>query len=181
MGRYLYPVFLLLILTYFPGKTQNLTTFQTTTNVWLNGQFDKSEKLYLYHLGDSSIFFVENSTVFSPSVIEYPVTDVYTLHLRRKGNIGTGILLGAATGFLVNGLVDLLRQRHTQSACAVCPLLEELETRRGPNRQRYIGGMVIGGVVGGVIAGIKLNFSIGGSRERYEYHKSELMRYSLKR
>lgn len=159
-----------------PLSAQNLSK-QSVTKVWINSETQEVDPSYLYRLGDNSIFLTPQPTMLNPPLTEYPVSDIFTLKLRRKGNIGTGILLGAAAGFLTNGIVDLLRRRHTLSACSVCPLLEEIETKKGPNRRRYIGSVLAGGVIGGVIASIKINISIGGRNDRYQYHRKELERF----
>lgn len=148
--------------------------------VWVDARYGPSEEPeYLYLLGDSSLYLSPATLVNSNFLKEYKIPDVYTLNIRRKGSIGTGILLGAAAGFLANGISDLLRQRHTESACSVCPLLAELELKKGSNRRRYLSTVLLGGVAGGLIGSAKINISIGGSYQKYQFRKEELEKYLL--
>lgn len=176
MGRMLTISALVIILTGICNY-QLQAQANSTTKVWINSGSSETDPVYFYQLRDTLLVFSKTPLTESFNLIRYPVTDVYTLELRRRGSIGTGILLGATAGFLVNGIIDLMRQRHTQSACGVCPLLSELESRRGPNRQRYIGSVLAGGVIGGLIGGIKVKISIGGKADRYQYHRKQLEKH----
>lgn len=151
------------------------------TKVWVNPEISDLDPVYLYQLRDTSIVFSQSPIVYASELTTYPVSDVYSLELRRKGSIGTGILLGAAAGFIANGVIDLFRKRPTQSACGVCQLLTELRSRRGPNRQRYIGSVIAGGVVGGLIGAFKVRVPIGRSQNRYNFHQKQLEKHLIYR
>lgn len=177
------PLFYLLVaLLWMPVlSAQSTGLMPTPYQIWIDGKGGTTEEpAYLYLLADRSFYVSPTPLVDASKLIEYNIPDVYTLKFRRKGSIITGALLGASAGFLANGIADLLRQRHTESACGVCPLLAELDLKKGPNRRRYVGSTLLGGIAGGLIGSIRINISIGGSYQNYQYRRDELKKYLLR-
>jgi hypothetical protein len=100
---------------------------------------------------------------------------INTIQLKRKGSVGTGIARGSLYGAVAGLLIGAISyQRPKDDFERVVAFLT------GGRTGSAIGGGLLGGLTGGVVGGIigavaKKTFVIGGSKERFQALRSNLV------
>ena len=137
----------------------------------------------LYEIKDSSILVSSSLVIRDYSTDRFEtyklhINDIDTVKIRRKNSIGSGVLIGAITGFAVGGLMGL------RSDDPPCPEGSWFCLRFTPGTKALLAGipLSIGGAgVGAIIGSVKVNIPISGSIDNYNKNKNKLMKYSLKK
>lgn len=131
----------------------------------------------LYQSKESSILIapmVKNRQLISDKyIVDFQISNIETIKLRRNNKIGKGILVGAITGLVTGGLIGLIDGDDPPGTWFAFSA-EEKAT---------IGGVylaVCGAGIGAIIGSIKIKIPINGSSEKYRKNKISLRGYSVK-
>ena len=142
----------------------------------LNSEPFKSKGI-LYQSKESSILIsplVKNRQQISDkSLIEFQISNIETIKLRKSKKIGKGILIGAVTGLVAGGLVGLIDGDDPSGTWFALSAEDKA----------VIGGVylaVCGAGIGALIGSIKIKIPINGNSEKYRKNKTDLRRYSVK-
>ncbi len=129
-------------------------------------------KGFLYEINDSSISVMgfgmikEYSTVRF-QVVNLHINDIEKIKTRRNNSIGRGILIGAATGFVVGGFIGLVDGDDPSGTFMAMTAGE---------KAIMAGGILSigGGVIGGLIGLLKVSIPIDGSVNKFNRNKNKL-------
>lgn len=136
----------------------------------------------LYEIKDSSIL-VSNSLVIQDystdrfGTFKLHINDIETIKIRRKKRVGTGVLLGAITGFCVGGIIGLI-DGDDPPCRSFCVL------RFTAGQKALMAGIplsIVGAVAGAIIGSVKIKIPINGSMDNYHKYKKRLKKYSFKK
>ncbi len=141
--------------------------------VWIK-QMDNSTviKGFLYSADDDSVKISKTiAGIDSTSVIRVDAERINLIKLRRKGRIGRGIGIGAASGALLGGILGLADGD------------DEPGWFSATKEEKAVGGGVLlfipGAAVGAGVGAIKKKIVIEGNMENYRKKIVELRTYSL--
>ncbi len=141
--------------------------------VWIH-QMDHTEVLkgFLYSVDEYSIKISKNrSDIDSASVFVVDVKGIDLIKLRRKGRIGRGAGIGAASGALLGGIMGLADGD------------DEPGWFSATKEEKAVGGGVLlaipGAVVGAGVGAIKKKIVIDGNLENYKMHQQKLRAFAL--
>lgn len=135
-------------------------------------------KGYLSHLNDSTFYISVVPVLFgapdqrNKNRFSYPA--IAQVILKRKGNVGKGILLGTLSGAAIGAIIGLVTYQEPDCGPGTWFCLDF-----GPGFSA-LGGGIIGAFGGGLIGGIagasaKKTFSIGGKKEKYDAMKMSVL------
>ena len=141
--------------------------------VWIK-QMDNPTviKGFLSSVDEYSLKIGKNiSAVDSASVIIVDAERINLIKLRRKGRIGRGAGIGAASGVLLGGILGLADGD------------DEPGWFSATKEEKAVGGGILlvipGAAVGAGVGAIKKKIEIGGNMENYRMNIAELRTYSL--
>ncbi|HMH31883.1 MAG TPA: hypothetical protein VK543_02575 [Puia sp.] len=133
----------------------------------------KGEKIpgFLYDLQDSSLQIVKQKPNThmqgSPAMVwDYPYQQIDNIRLRKKGSIGSGVLIGILGGAVVGALIGSLTTRTVPNYISWWQI-DGYSTRSNTSPGAAVG--VLAGGIAGALAGILIHrsFIIKGSKERF--------------
>jgi len=134
----------------------------------------------LYQVKDTSILFSTSSAVKdfrmgTYLLSEVNVLDIQSIHIATKQHTMLGILIGAASGFVIGGLVGIASNVDDPSSWV-----------RIPDSWAFLGGGIlcapVGALFGGAIgASIKIQIPIQGKMSNYHSNKKMLNNYAIKK
>ena len=136
-------------------------------------------KGFLYEVNDSSISVVDFGMMKEYSTDRFQVAnlhinDIEKIKTRRNNSIGRGILIGAATGFVVGGLIGLFDGDDPAGTLMAWTAGEKAIMAGGT---LSIGGAVIGGLIGL----LKVRIPIDGSMNKFNRNRNKLNKYSIEK
>ena len=145
---------------------------------WLYGSFNfscKSCKVYLQNIDDTSLTISiakqGNSFLDTARINKtISISNIDKLKIRKKGSVGKGMLIGAATGFAVGGLLGFM-------GIPDYGVLDELP----PGENALAGGFVFsipGIVIGGVLGSLRVKIPINKNQDLYQRQKPVIARYA---
>ena len=125
----------------------------------------------LYELRDSTLLMSNYKTyaefiVDESPTIELNIGNIELIETRKRSRLGTGILIGTASGFALGGLIGLARGDDSDSSAG------EKAIKGG------ISLAIPGALIGMLVGSIKVSFPIDGSLANYKNKKKELRKYS---
>lgn len=142
--------------------------------VWLRTQNDQIIKGQLVHLKDSSL----SIHTLEKEDIDFPVSHIKHIKLRRKGKRGkaavVGMIVGATIGFATHKISLNRRERKVKSDNLVPfsrVLNKGLDKHKLESQERFIFtslGAISGAIIGSVIGNFKLKISINGNHAKYK-------------
>lgn len=142
----------------------------------LNREPFKSKGM-LYQSKESSILIspmVKNKQQISDkSLVEFQISNIETIKLRKNKRIGKGILTGAITGFVTGALIGIVDGDDPSGTWFALSAEEKAIIAGVPLA-------VCGAGIGALIGSIKIKIPINGSSEKYRKNKTDLRRYSVK-
>lgn len=127
----------------------------------------------LYELKDSSVL-VSNYKTFADFIvdnnptIELNINNIELIETRKRNRVGMGIVIGAASGFVVGGLIGLTRGADVEQTAG---------------QKAVIGGLSLaaaGGLVGLLVGSVKVVIPIEGNFIKYKDQRQKLQKYSTK-
>jgi hypothetical protein len=131
----------------------------------------------LYQSKESSILIVpmvKNRQLISDKyIVDFQISNIETIKLRRHNKIGKGILVGAITGLVAGGLIGLIDGDDPPGTWFALRAEEKAIIAGVPLA-------VCGAGIGAIIGSVKIKIPINGSSEKYRKNKSSLRRYSVK-
>jgi len=138
----------------------------------------------LYEVGDSSIIIssalvMKDYSAGSFQMAGFHINNIESIRIRRKNNIGKGILIGAMAGMAAGGLIGLISGDDPP-----CPQGSFVCFRFTAGEKALIAGIPLaacGVGVGAAIGSIKVRIPINGNIDNYNKSKSRLKEYSLKK
>jgi hypothetical protein len=154
------------------------------------GQVDEGA---LYSVKDSSVLITRSSSLTGYSgenlyLSEIAAKDIDMIKLRKKGNQGLGILIGALSGLAVAVTMDVVvvskwnKSSDSYDNGYNTPHDVFVET---PKKIALVAGSVgilgVGIGLGAAIGGAKISIPINGNQKQFEKHKSMLHDYSIHR
>ena len=131
-----------------------------------------------YAATDSSVM-ISNSVLKNDylsgnfSFTEIPVKDIKTLQFRKKGDLGTAVLIGSLSGALVGTIIGVMQ--NTKDGSAV-----EQNIRKGVVVMFPVVLTCVGATIGLTAGGAKKKFNIRGNQEAFDIQKKELEGFSIK-
>ncbi len=142
------------------------------TWIYLNSGFVINGSLY--QVNDSSIvvsssFRVQDYLDNRYEIFELPINNIETIKIRRNKSVGTGLWLGAISGFTIGFVVG-----HSTA---------ENSFFSGSEVGFILGtpGAVAGAVLGAIVGSLKTNISIDGSIDTFNKNKERLKKYSIRK
>lgn len=144
---------------------------------------------------DSEITFILNSGKdylgypLKPEISKINARSIDVVKLSKKGAVGQGILIGAISGLVVGGLIDLIyystwkNQEPGKASNFGDGLVKEVKRRPGyfAIQASLIGIACIGtGIgVGAAVGSVKITIPVNGSQEQFNRNKLLLKKYSV--
>jgi hypothetical protein len=138
---------------------------------------DKNEsalKGYLISVRDSTLHL--NERLDGSGAFEVKTDQIKLIKVRRKGSIGKGIAIGAATGGVLGYIIGYAS--YQEPDCTGTFFCFDY----GPESDGAAGmtlGILIGGTIGGIVGGSSKKFEINGDQNSFELIKPELSKYQL--
>lgn len=124
-----------------------------------------------------SLRIIEDSSIWvydynKKKTISINVDKIDIIRLRKKNRVGNGIFLGAATGFLIGGIIGL--------ASGDGPSGQGYNS--ASNKGIFYGTLfaIPGAIIGGISVSAKFEIPIRGSRLNYSIEKRNLEKYRFK-
>jgi hypothetical protein len=148
-------------------------------------------KGFLYEVKDSSLLiddsFSEKRHYMDESVLtQVDARSIDVIKLRKKGNQGTGILIGAVSGLLAAGAVDLIIYSNWQKAEGSNSLEKDLNYMfvQAPQFIAVIAstlGLLGTGIgIGAAVGSASIKIPIKGSQKLFDKNKYRLNDYAMK-
>jgi hypothetical protein len=137
-------------------------------------------KGFLYELKDSSVVILisTNSRInkFDTSyLLEFPVNKIELIKTRKKGSLGTGIIVGGLSGFTLGGLIGLLLNEKPDNHKAI----DNMEYRTSAfGMGLYIG--LIGVGIGTIAGTVKMRYEINNNWNDYLRNAGTLIKKSYR-
>jgi hypothetical protein len=180
-------IFVLSVIQPAQAQTDSLN-IKKTYRTWIIPKDSRTGKILkergnflqgiLFDVKDSSIIISKSMKYPDYGVGNFKASDVDAgmikeVKIRKKGAMGTGVLIGGLTGSCIGILVGVLQHtnggtyfdQETQHAgLIVFPLL--------------FAGLGVG--IGAAIGGMTLKFPIRGSQAQFDHYKDKLKTYSIK-
>lgn len=130
---------------------------------------------YLQNLSDSTLTMIPIWHQKNKSTKVFPIEHVKWVQVRKRGNLGKGIVWGAAIGLVTGIAIGFLdgSDPPCEQNSFFCFRLEAHEKAVIYGMLTVPAGMIIGGVIGGV----KTKFTIKGSRSDYARQREQLEKY----
>ena len=165
---------LLVLFCFSAAEAQEFDKKDNKYKVWIT-LIDKPFEVngVLYKLKDSTLL-ISNYKTFSEFIvdnsptIELNVNNIDLIEARKRKRLGTGIILGAVSGFAVGSIIGLARGDDAESSAA---------------EKAMIGGVSLaipGALVGMLVGSVKISIPIEGSLLNFKNKKKELLKYSSK-
>jgi len=133
---------------------------------------------YLAAMADSGLVMVKSPVVFdqqlstSPSNL-IPYQNISVVTVRRKGSVGRGILIGGLSGLFLGGVIGYASYKPVN--CEGAWFCMDF----GPGYDAAAGasiGTLAGAAIGGIIGALaRKTWIIGGTRNRFDHMKSNVM------
>lgn len=167
-------VVFLIICALHETKAQDINNRNNNYSAWIT-LIDEPYSVQgtLYALNDSSLL-VSDYIIFSEYIIddsptiELEIINIELIETRKRNRVGKGVILGAASGFAVGGLIGLARG-------------DDADYSAGHNAIR--GGVSLaipGALIGLLVGSAKVIIPIEGSLFNYNKQKKKLQKYSTK-
>jgi uncharacterized protein (TIGR02145 family) len=182
----LLPFFILFIQHPLPAQTDSLVIKKAYRTWIIPTEKGQRKQGILFETKDSSLLISDkykqkefNHGNFTISKVDAGSIDV--VKIREKGNSGKGILIGALSGLVVGGALDLI-----VFSSGSRPVSNTTEAGLDYLFGRFlviIGSAVIVGAgtgIGAAIGNAKITIPINGSRKQYDHYKDQLNMYSVK-
>lgn len=162
-------LFLIFIISINFTLAQDSTHTFTPSVAWVFKTSGKRLEVGVFHsVKDSSISIM--STYYNrrnPIELEFDIRNIEMLKVRRKGNVGIGIVLGAVSGAVIGGLIG---HTYFNDQSGNLTVLDD------GFKTLMVGILGAGGgaVIGSLIGSIKVQYPINGKMENYEKFKADL-------
>jgi hypothetical protein len=127
---------------------------------------------YLYQLKDSTISVSSSLLLSSPTVKfhEIDVYDIREIEIRKKGEFGKRILIGALSGFAIGGIIGYASGGTGDDSVGIS----------AGGTALWVGTVFsIGGVLTYGVSGGKVNIKINGNKGTYYRKNRKLKKYLL--
>ena len=138
----------------------------------------------LYEVKDSSLIISKSSDYrldFKEKLdmTKIDVRSIDVIKIRKNGNVGQGVLIGALSGLIAGGVMDLILltswNPQKTNFLSIEYNIKRILLIAGP-----IGLLGIGIGVGSAVGSVKITIPIYGSREKFDLNKNMLKEYSVK-
>lgn len=174
----LFPILFMAIFCYNSLSAQNTSERIIIYRAWgtLNTEPFKTRGV-LYELKDSAIL-VSNSLIIQDyrdlkfELKDLNIHNIETIKIRRHNSIRRGAWIGAATGFVLGGIIGVALEEPCDPNADMC-------------FPYYAAGMLSttmaagGAAIGAFIGSFKVTIPINGSLNRYNENKDKLRKYSI--
>ena len=167
----------ILLMTIFVASYSHQNLHSQTTDqkkpvnyqAWVTSFHEFSTPCYLSSLEDSIIGFY---TIAINETMYFRIDEIHTLEFRKKGNVGTGAIFGAITGFLVGGIIGIAQGDDPPGIFSFSASTKGL----------VLGAVSIlpGALIGGIIGTAKVKIPIYGSQKNYNAQRAQLEKYKYK-
>ena len=174
MIKFISAVTLLILCVINSGNSQDLGKKYNKYKVWITLTDEPFEvDGILYQLKDSSLL-VSNYKTYSNFIIdnnptiELYINNIELIETRKRSRLAKGIIIGAASGFAVGGLIGLARGDDAESS---------------GGEKAIKGGVSLaipGALIGMLVGSVKVSFPIEGSLSNYKSHNKKLQKYSTR-
>ena len=154
--------------------------------VWLN-QIDKGYKItgFLYDINDSTLFvsydytkngYANNQPVFNTIA----AADIGFIKLRQRGAVGKRILIGAAVGAVLGGIIGFAQGDDEPNTTLLSLLTDPSFTKEQKAGMGAFIGAQAGVLIGALLGTIKIKIPINGDRNLYKSKLQKLNGYAYK-
>ena len=153
-------------------KKQDVAAYE----VWIrNEQKHSVTHGYLQNLSDSTLTMIPIWHQKNKSTKVFPIEHVQWVQVRKKGNLGKGILWGAAIGLATGFALGFLDGDDPPCDKNTWCVFHYNTSEKGLLYSTLT--VPVGMIVGGVIGGVKTKFTIKGSRSAYARQREQLEKY----
>ncbi len=201
----LIPIFFLSVISSIQAQTDSLI-LKNTYRIWISPiekskvkpwgfPSNKGQILHgvLYDVADSSIIISKTShysmdSQVKPDMTKMDVRSMDVIRIRKNGNTGQGILIGAISGLVLGGVVDLIyysswknsATKETDNLGDAIANSVERSSRVFAICASLIGCIGTGIGIGAAVGSAKITIPINGNQAQFEQNKSRLTGYSVK-
>jgi len=172
------------ILPYAAIAQQNDDQKVIIHKIWIDRyDIERTHKGVLYEVQDSSILvsnslFAEDYTYDNTSIfVEVPVSNIETIRLRRKNNIGRGALISGLSGIGIGAISGWMS--GDDPPCDGC-FIDFSMTAQAKARARAILFPFPFAIVGALAGSLKTKFKINGDMTNYQKYLSTLREKSVR-
>jgi len=132
----------------------------------------------IFCTGDSSISFRKKR---NDQLLTIPVNIIQTVSVRKKGNVGGGILIGGLCGTFAGGLLG-----YTLAGSGSQPVNSGGMNALGDELSKTIStgigamiGLITGSIIGGAIGSSWITIPLDKNQDQYQKYRRELAGYSI--
>jgi hypothetical protein len=154
------------------------TPKRVTLKLAIKDSIQRVDYGYLAAMGDSGIVMLRSPVVFDHSLANtnanlIPYQNLSEVSIKRKGNVGRGILIGTISGIIVGGITGYITYKKPDCKDAlICWDFGPSTDAAAGASLGAVGGAIIGGIVGALA---KKTFIIGGKKEKFHEMKTSVM------
>jgi hypothetical protein len=158
------------------GLAQNSQNKIKAHKVWVT-PMDGSKviKGILYAADKDEVRLIDNNSFDISNLTIVKAQNIAQLKIRRKGKVGKGVWVGAATGFVVGGIIGFASGDDDPDQWFWSSTAEEKALGNG------ILLAIVGTGIGPLIASKKNKITIDGNKPRYESKLETIQSYALMR
>ncbi len=177
-------IFLIVLLCFSIGlKAQNTPNKIKEYKIWITTIDQTKVKGILYFADEKGINLYINKERNDANMRFVEAQKIYDIGIRRRGKIGTGIWVGALTGFAVGGLVGLAGGDDPDKTVDYGFLGRHTIQGTSAGDKAMQSGLITslpGAAVGAIVASKKVEIIINGNVETYKNKLNKIKSYAIK-
>ncbi len=151
--------------------------------IWITKINQTKVKGILYFADEKGINIYTNKAHNDSNMRCVEAKNIDEIKIRRRGKIGTGLWVGALSGFAVGGLVGLASGDSPDKTVDTGWFGTYTNEGTSSGTKAMVTGVIsiiLGAGIGAIIASKKYNISINGNFETYKNQLNKIKSYSLK-
>lgn len=177
-------IFLIVLLCFSIGlKAQNTPDKIKEYNIWITMMDQTKVKGILYFADIKGINLYLNKKRNDSTMRFIEAQNIDIIKIRRTGKVGTGIWVGALSGFAVGGLVGLASGDDPDKTVDYGFLGTHTHQGTSSGDKAMVGGLFAtlpGAAIGALVASKKVEIIINGNLETYKNKLNTIKKYAIK-
>lgn len=163
------------------AQTQKKNKLYDAVVIWTDQTNHAGYDGHMIELRDSSILFVDlhprNIPIDDRLRIDLRVNEIAVVKFRRKGAVGRGAAIGAASGLALGAFIGVMAYKAPQCSAgtAFCGIGDP--GRGGAALAGGIIGLAGGAAVGAGAGAIRAKYELNGNIDRYRQNKEAMSKY----